>query len=98
MQAVTADDCWSDVAPFPMHGVMRRRDFQIERVKRCIADMCLQIRTLPLQLREKVWLARVSFKGFHIFLHVHVLFGLFCFLVSCNLEVLNCGVVAFDLS
>ena len=49
---------------------------------------------------KKVWFARVSLRGFpQLFSTCSCfLFGLFCFLVSCNLEVLNCGGVAFDLS
>ena len=51
-------------------------------------------------LREKVWFARVSFRGFPQLLSTCACFSClvcFWFLVSCNLEVLNCGGVAFDL-
>ena len=80
---VLLSDVWRDETP----------SFQKnERMERCIADVCL---------REKsVACASVIPRVSTVFRHVHVFFcfGLFCFLVSCNLEVLNCGVIAFDLS
>ena len=70
-----------------------------ERVEQCIADMCLQTRTLPLQFaRKKCGLRECHSEGFHSFFDMFMFLVWFVlFLVSCNLEVLNCGGVAFDL-